>query len=202
MSSFIHRESYNIMITTTNLALQEKSSETIVSIIPSNTDSSWWRQATYYVACGLRSCRKDIPGLITLVGLFMLPSLAAVIVGSQPGHLAYWVALGLPWITIILGNMAAVLAIEALDAGQLVVPARILPAALRWLPRYLWTNGITTVLFWGLFMPLQWVIRRLGGAGLPLRLSPCCCFRCSSGMCAWSSPPMPPSLMINQGRVR
>jgi hypothetical protein len=146
------------MTTTTNLAVQEKSSETIVSIIPLDTDSSWWRQASYYVACGLRICRKDIPGLITLVGLFMLPSLAAVIVGSQPGPLAYWVALGLPWITIILGNMAAVLAIEALDAGQPVVLARILPAVIRWLPRYLWTNGITTVLFWGLFMPLQWVI--------------------------------------------
>jgi hypothetical protein len=146
------------MTTSTTLALPEKSSETIISPLASDTESSWWRQAAYYVACGLRICRKDIPGLLTLVGLFMLPPLAAVIVGSQPGPLAYWVALGLPWITIVLGNIAAVLAIEALDAGQLVVPARILPAALRWLPRYLWTNGITTVLFWGLFMPLQWVI--------------------------------------------
>src|SRR6266581_2976628 len=126
MSSFIHTESWNIMITTTNLALQEKSSETIVSIIPSDTDSSWWRQAVYYVACGLRICRKDIPGLLTLVGLFMLPSLAAAIVGSQPGPLAYWVALGLPWITIIFGHMSAVLAIEAPDAGQPVVLAGIL----------------------------------------------------------------------------
>jgi hypothetical protein len=61
----------------------------------------------------------------------MLPPLAAVIVGSQPGSFAYWVAWGLPWITITLGNIAAVLAIEALDDGQQVVPARILPAAIR-----------------------------------------------------------------------
>jgi len=88
----------------------------------------------------------------------MLPPLAAVIIGSQPGPLAHWVALGLPWITIIVGNISVVLAIEALDAGQPIVPARILPAALRWLPRYLWTNGITTLLFWGLFLPLQWVV--------------------------------------------
>ncbi len=53
--------------------------------------------------------------------------------------------------------MAAVLVIEALDGYQQVVPARILPAAIGWLPRYLWTNGITTILFWGLFMPLLWL---------------------------------------------
>jgi hypothetical protein len=146
------------MTTLTNLTVQEKIAETMASPIHPDAASSWWRQAAYYVARGLRICRKDIPGLITLVGLFMLPPLAAVIVGSQPGPLAYWVAWGLPWITIILGNIAVVLAIEALDAGQPVVPARILPATIRWLPRYLWTNGITTVLFWGLFVPLQWVI--------------------------------------------
>jgi hypothetical protein len=144
------------MTSSTHLAVQEKSSETGVSIIPQ--ESLWWRQAAFYVAYGLRICRKDIPGLLTLVGLFMLPPLAAVIIGSQPGPLAYWLAWGLPWITITIGNIAVVLAIEALDADEPIVPALILPAALRWLPRYLWTNGLTSVLFWGLFAPLQWVI--------------------------------------------
>ncbi len=158
------------MTISSNLAVPEKSSNTMTissnlivpetgaSRIPLASDSSWWRQAAYYVGGGLRICRKDIAGLLTLVGLFMLPPLAAVIVGSQPGPLAYWVAWGLPWITITLGNIAAVLAIEALDAGQPVVPGHILPATLRWLPRYLWTNGLTSVLFWGLFLPLQWVV--------------------------------------------
>src|SRR5947209_7903040 len=118
----------------------------------------WWKQATSYVASGMRICSQDIPGLVTLVGLFALPPLAAVIVGSQPGALAFWVATALPWITITLGNIAVVLAIEAIDAGQPVVPAQILPAAVRWLPRYLWANGITTLLFWGIFTPLQWAI--------------------------------------------
>lgn len=148
------------MSITTNLAAQEKGLEISISRIPQDTERSWWKQAASYVACGLRICRQDIPGLLTLVGLFMLPPLAAVIIGGQPGPLAYWVAWGLPWITITVGNIAAVLAIEALDTGQPVVPARILPAALRWLPRYLWTNGITTVLFWGLFAPLQWVLNQ------------------------------------------
>lgn len=93
----------------------------------------------------------------------MLPPLAAVIVGSQPDPLARWVGWGLPWITITLGNISVVLAIEALDAGRPVIPNRILPAALRWLPRYLWTNGITSMLFWGLYIPLQWVISQQTG---------------------------------------
>lgn len=117
-------------------------------------ESPWWKQATCYILAGLRICRKDLPGLLTLVGLFVLPPLAAVIIGSQPGPLAYWIAWGLPWITITLGNISAVLAIEALDAGHPVIPAQILPTAIRWLPRYLWTNGITTLLFWGIFTPL------------------------------------------------
>lgn len=138
--------------------MQETSAEKPLFIHPLDQTGSWWRQAAYYVICGLRICRKDIVGLLALAGLFMLPPLAAVIVGSQPGSLAYWVAWGLPWITITVGNIAAVLAIEALDEGQPVVPGHILPAAIRWLPRYLWTNGITTVLFWGLFTPLMWLI--------------------------------------------
>src|SRR5689334_11275383 len=118
----------------------------------------WWRESVSYVASGVRICSQDIAGLVTLVGLFALPPLAAVIVGSQRGALAYWVATALPWITITLGNIAVVLAIEAIDAGYPVVPAQILPAAVRWLPRYLWANGITTLLFWGIFTPLQWAI--------------------------------------------
>ncbi|MBX5449915.1 hypothetical protein [Thermogemmatispora sp.] len=118
----------------------------------------WWKQAMLYVLAGLRICRRDIAGIITLVGLFSLPSLAAVVVGSYPGTLAYWIGTALPWITITLGNISMVLAIEALDAGQPIIPAQILPAAIRWFPRYIVTNGITTLLFWGLFTPLQWLI--------------------------------------------
>ncbi|MBX5457304.1 MAG: hypothetical protein IRZ31_10415 [Thermogemmatispora sp.] len=118
----------------------------------------WWKQAMLYVLAGLRICRRDIAGIITLVGLFSLPSLAAVVVGSYPGTLAYWIGTALPWITITLGNISMVLAIEALDAGQPIVPAQILPAAIRWFPRYIVTNGITTFLFWGIFTPLQWLL--------------------------------------------
>ena len=144
------------MIHSGNLILQDKHAE--IDVPYSAVRSSWWREAADYVVSGLRLCSKDIPGLLTLVGLFMLPPLATVIIGSQPGPVAYWVAWCLPWITITLGNISAVLAIEALGAGEPVIPARILPAAVRWLPRYLWTNGLTTVIFWSLFLPLQWIV--------------------------------------------
>jgi len=127
--------------------LQADGDEGGIMVLPM-ISGPWWRQAAGYVAAGVRICHKDIPGLVTLVGLFMLPPLAAVVVGSQSGEIAHWVANALPWITITLGNISAVLAIEAIDAGKPVIPAEILPAAVRWLPRYLWANGITTVLFW------------------------------------------------------
>jgi hypothetical protein len=144
----------------------------VTSILPANSSQNpvnlspifprpWWRQSAAYVAAGMRICRKDIPGLVTLVGLFMLPPLAAVIVGSQPGDIAHWIADALPWITITLGNISVVLAIESIDAGKRIVPSEILPAAVRWLPRYLWANGITTVFFWGLFTPAQWGLGKL-----------------------------------------
>ncbi len=52
-----------------------------VEAYPTSTQPGhfWWQQAAYYVGGGIRICRKDIPGLLTLVGLFMLPPLAAVI---------------------------------------------------------------------------------------------------------------------------
>ncbi|HEU0002905.1 MAG TPA: hypothetical protein VFQ36_18485 [Ktedonobacteraceae bacterium] len=125
--------------------------------IPEQT-KPWWHQTPEYILAGLRLCSKDISGLLTLVGLFCLPPLAASFIGSQPGPIASLLAQVLPWITIILGNISLVLAIEAIDSGQSVIPAQILPAALRGLPRYLWANGITTLLFWGIFTPLQWLV--------------------------------------------
>ena len=135
----------------------------------------WWRQASAYVASGLRICRKDISGLLALVGLFVVPPLLAVIVGGLPGaekmtSAAYWVAQALPWITITLGNISVVLAVEALDRGERVVPAKILPTAVLWFPRYIWTNGITTVFFWIIFGSLSLHLGNLTISLLPVLL--------------------------------
>jgi len=135
----------------------------------------WWFQALGYVRAGTRLCMRDIYGLIALVGLLMLPAFSAVVIGSQPGPLAPWVSTGLTWVTIVVGNIALVLAMEALDDGRRLVPTELVLTALRWLPRYLWTNGMTTVLFWGIFTPLQtllavWLTRWSWPAFAPLAL--------------------------------
>ena len=143
-----------------SLVLQGEDFRENASSAPPHINFPWWRQALYYVGAGSRICRKDIAGLISLIGLFELPPLLTVIVGSQPGTIAFWIATILPWITITLGNIAVVLAIEALDVGQPVIPSRILPAAIRCFPRYIWANAITTLLFWGIFTPLQWAINK------------------------------------------
>jgi hypothetical protein len=146
------------MVKPSTPAAQAAEPETVAETPEPKLYAPWWQQAFRYVVAGLRICRRDIAGIITLVGLFSLPSLAAAVVGGYPGTLAYWIGSALPWITITLGNISMVLAIEAIDSGQPVIPAQILPAALRWFPRYILTNGITTLLFWGIFNPLQWLI--------------------------------------------
>ncbi|HZS78100.1 MAG TPA: hypothetical protein VFA41_15930 [Ktedonobacteraceae bacterium] len=144
------------MVTSPITQVQEQASDK--PPLPRYAHCPWWKQAAHYVVDGCRLCSRDIPGLLVLVGLFVMPPLAAALVGSQPGLFAYWLATALPWITITLGNIAAVLAIEAISAGQQVRLLPILSASIRWLPRYLWTNAITTLLFWGVFTPLQWFI--------------------------------------------
>jgi len=153
----------------------------------------WWRQASAYVASGLRICRKDISGLLALVGLFIVPPLLAVIVGGLPGaekttSIAYWVAQALPWITITLGNISMVLAVEALDRGERVVPAKILPAAVLWFPRYIWTNGITTVLFWILFGSLSLHLGNITISLLPVLLG--------NLTSSWGWPSFAPTLIL------
>lgn len=57
---------------------------------------NWWQQSAAYVAAGVGTMRQDLPGLIALVGFFQVPPLAAVIIGSRPGTLAFWIAWSLP----------------------------------------------------------------------------------------------------------
>lgn len=144
------------MIPSSPLSLQAR--QYVGAIPPFTSQCHWWQQSVAYIAAGLRIVLKDLPGLITLVGLFQLPPLAAVIIGSRSGWLAFWIAWALPWISITLGNVAVTLAIADHEADRSLLPGRTLIAAVRWLPRYLWTNALTSILFWGVFTPLQWII--------------------------------------------
>lgn len=119
---------------------------------------SVFREAINYVRRGVLLCRKDPFGLVALAGLFALFDVSSVAFAGQDNILASWASLVLPWVSIVGGNLALILAIEALAKNELVVPAKILPQAFKWLRRYLEVNGITTVIFWGIFVPLKRVL--------------------------------------------
>jgi|ERR1051326_2199997 hypothetical protein len=139
------------MIVSSPLSIHAKQHAATIASLTS--PRHWWQQSAAYVATGVGTLRQDLPGLIALVGFFQLPPLAAVIIGSRPGTLAFWIAWALPWISITLGNIAATLAIADLEAGRPMLPVPILLAAMRWLPRYLCTNALTSILFWGCLPP-------------------------------------------------
>jgi len=114
-----------------------------------------FHEAINYVHRGLRLCWKDPFGLLALAGLFALFDVSSVAFAGQNNVYASWVSLVLPWISIVGGNLTLILAIEALAKNKLIVPAKILPQAFKWLRRYLEVNGLTTIIFWGLFIPLK-----------------------------------------------
>lgn len=113
------------------------------------------QEAWGYVDRGVRLCWRDPFGLLALAGLFALFDVTSVVLAGQGNVFASWLSLVLPWVSIVGGNLALILAIEALAENKLVVPAKILPETFRWLRRYLEVNGVTTVIFWGLFVPLK-----------------------------------------------
>lgn len=107
---------------------------------------------------GLVLCRKDPFGLLALAGLFALFDVSSVAFAGQGNIWASWFSLVLPWVSIVGGNLALILAIEGLAKNELITPAKILPQTFRWLRRYLEVNGITTLIFWGIFVPLKRVL--------------------------------------------
>ncbi len=115
-------------------------------------------EAKNYVHRGLTLCKKDPFGLIALAGLFALFDVASVAFAAQHNVWASWISIVLPWVSIVGGNLALILAIEALSENKLIVPANILPQTFKWVRRYLEVNGITTVIFWGTFVPLKKVL--------------------------------------------
>lgn len=112
-------------------------------------------EAKNYVKRGILLCWRDPLGLLALAGLFALFDVSSIAFAGQKNVWASWMALVLPWVSIVGGNLALIFAIEGLAKNELVVPAKILPQTFRWLRRYLEVNGITTVIFWGLFVPLK-----------------------------------------------
>jgi hypothetical protein len=115
--------------------------------------ASSWRAGTGYLQRGLAITRPHAGVQLRILAVFALPALAAaclaaVAVGRQP---ALWEQVAhavLPWVTAVLGTVVVMVAVsyEAKDRPLGLRGATV--KALPWVPRYLWTNVHTTLIFW------------------------------------------------------
>jgi hypothetical protein len=123
------------------------------------------RKAASYVGCGLAWVRQA-PGLYLLITLaYTAPAAVAAglaALARDPGPWQQALMLALPWVTIVLGAVVIMVAVGFQSRGQIVSPGRATRVAARWVPRYLWTNVHTSIIFWlpiGLLLVLhQWLL--------------------------------------------
>jgi hypothetical protein len=115
------------------------------------TRADAWVQAASYAWRGLR-CVAQAPRLYLLItGIYATPALlAAALAAFLPEPVLWQQALivALPWITIVLGTVVIMVALGFQARGQIVDPGRATRVGLRWVPRYVWTNVHTSLIFW------------------------------------------------------
>jgi hypothetical protein len=111
-----------------------------------------FREGTAYVWAGQEIARIDRGIYLRAVVLYALPSLVAGYLAAtvdRPELLERALMLGLPWLTIVLGAAVLMVVVGHHGRGQRIGLAGATWQGLRWVPRYVWTNCHTTVLFWG-----------------------------------------------------
>ena len=108
--------------------------------------------ALAYLGHGLAIVGRS-PRLCLLISVvYATPALAAgylTAVAPEPNAWEQVAVLGLPWITVVLGTVVIMVAVRYGVRGQPVTLGRATRTALRWVPRYVWTNVHTSILFWG-----------------------------------------------------
>jgi hypothetical protein len=123
------------------------------------------RQAARNVGCGLAWVRQA-PRLYLLITLaYTAPAAVAAGLTAFARDPVPWqqaLLLALPWVTIVLGAVVIMVAVGFQSRGQIVSLPRATRVAARWVPRYLWTNVHTSIIFWvpiGLVLVLrQWLL--------------------------------------------
>jgi hypothetical protein len=108
-------------------------------------------RAATHLRWGIALVLRD-PGLylrITLV--YVAPALVAAFISAFVNEPTLWqqaIMLGLPWLTIVLGTVVIMVTIGYHVRRQPVGLVRATRVALRWVPRYVWTNVHTSLIFW------------------------------------------------------
>ena len=111
-----------------------------------------FREGAAYVRAGQEIVRTDRGIYLRAVVLYALPSLVAGYLAAtvdRPGLLERALMLGLPWLTIVLGAAVLMVVVGHHGRGRRIGLAEATRQGLRWVPRYVWTNCHTTVIFWG-----------------------------------------------------
>jgi hypothetical protein len=111
----------------------------------------WWAGIAY-LKRGLALTRRAPRLYLSLTLMYTLPALLSAWLASRDGRAAGWqqaAALGLQWITIVLGTVVFMIAVGCHARRRSLGLGHATVYALSWLPRYLWTNVHTSIVFWG-----------------------------------------------------
>jgi hypothetical protein len=111
----------------------------------------WW-VGIAYLKRGLALSRRAPRLYLSITLVYTLPALLSAWLVSRDGRAAVWqqaAAVGLPWITIVLGTVVFMIAVGCHAHRRSLGLRQATVYALSWLPRYLWTNMHTSIVFWG-----------------------------------------------------
>jgi hypothetical protein len=110
-----------------------------------------FREGASYVRRGQAIARLDRGAYLWVFAVYALPSLVAGYLATtdgRPTRLHDAAALGLPWLTIVLGATVLMALVGHHGRGRRIGLGQATLAGLRWVPRYVWTNCHTTLIFW------------------------------------------------------
>jgi hypothetical protein len=108
-------------------------------------------QAARYVCGGLTWLRAAPRLYLTITLVYTAPALVAawlIAFVRDPSPLQQALIVALPWLTVVLGAVVIMVAVAYQSRDQNVSLGRATRVGVRWVPRYLWTNVHTSIIFW------------------------------------------------------
>ena len=110
-----------------------------------------WRQGGRYAVRGLKTLRLTPLVFVAIMALFSLPAAGVIAITAADLPEGLWRTAGAAVLNLLSGTVAPVIFMKATAAahdGQRLGLWWHLADGTRWLPRYIWTNLHTTVIFW------------------------------------------------------
>ena len=110
-----------------------------------------WRQGGRYAVRGLKALRLTPLVFVAIMALFSLPAAGVIAITAADVPEGLWRTAGTTVLNVLSGTVAPVIFMKAVAAahdGRRLGLWWHLADGTRWLPRYIWTNLHTTVIFW------------------------------------------------------